>query len=306
MLTVNALVLVAPFIKKDVLERILTNLPEDVFVKCVTRWRVGEIASGVSDIEIWDLFKSNTELYLSFDLHAKYYRFDEVAIIGSANLTNAALGWSYKPNLELLIELSPIPQPILDFEDHVVGESMLVTDEIYSSVKEIVENLEDKDQYKVKKETDIAFLLQELEISESHEKMWIPKLRHPEQLFDAYQGDWDSFSSFAKEAVLKDLVHFPMEEGQNRNNFELSVGLLLLQKPIVIEIDNFLVTSQRFGAVRQHLRGLPCSENKGFDATIAWQTLMRWMLYFLPNRYGRKVPHYSEVIYRKGIEDDIS
>jgi len=72
----------------------------------------------------------------------------------------------------------------------------------------------------------------------------------------------------------------------------------LLQKPVVQEIDEFVDTSKRFGAVRDFLRTLPCAKNEDFDATGAWQTLMRWLLYFLEDRYRQYEANYSEIFVR--------
>jgi hypothetical protein len=101
------LVLVAPFVKADVLDRLLHHINIEVSLTCVTRWHLDEIISGVSDIEVWDLIRerASASLLLRSDLHAKYYRADDECLIGSANLTMAALGWSSRQNLELLVPL---------------------------------------------------------------------------------------------------------------------------------------------------------------------------------------------------------
>ncbi|NNJ11752.1 hypothetical protein EKD04_015560 [Chloroflexales bacterium ZM16-3] len=77
-------------------------------------------------------------------------------------------------------------------------------------------------------------------------------------------------------------------------------GALLLQQPIVRHIDTFLIRPQRFGAVRDELARLPCAATPGFDATLAWQTLMRWLFHFLPARYTRLPSRHSEVVGRAG------
>ncbi len=92
--------LVAPFIKASVLERLLDRIYPDVSLKCITHWFPEEIVAGVSDLEVWNLIQNrpNSSLWLRPDLHAKYYRADNCCLIGSANLTNKALGWSDCPN----------------------------------------------------------------------------------------------------------------------------------------------------------------------------------------------------------------
>ena len=83
-------VLVAPFIKRGALGRLLAKLPDGVRLLCVTRWRPEEIAAGVSDPDIWlDLQqRAGATLRLCPSLHAKYYRVDEACLLGSANLTD--------------------------------------------------------------------------------------------------------------------------------------------------------------------------------------------------------------------------
>src|SRR4051812_7869721 len=100
-------ILAAPFMKGHALERVLERVPTASDLVCVTRWRLEELAAGVSDLEVWPLLirRGRSRLLLRHELHAKYYRAGPRCLVGSANLTGAALGWSAKANLELLIEL---------------------------------------------------------------------------------------------------------------------------------------------------------------------------------------------------------
>lgn len=88
--------LAAPFIKVSVLEKLMNKISPDVSLRCITRWFPEEIVAGVSDLEVWSLIqqRSNSSLWLRPDLHAKYYRADQRCLVGSANLTGKALGWS--------------------------------------------------------------------------------------------------------------------------------------------------------------------------------------------------------------------
>ena len=71
--------------------------------------------------------------------------------------------------------------------------------------------------------------------------------------------------------------------------------------PLISQVDQLLNQPRRFGEVRDLLKAL-CGPS--FDASRAWQTLMRWMLYFLPERYKLTVPHHSEIMYR--VDKEIS
>ena len=97
------LVIAAPYIKADALSRILANVSPVVSLICITRWNPNDLAVGVSDTECRTISKARGGSFrLHPSLHAKYYRIDDVVLIGSANLTSAAMGWSRQPNLEIL------------------------------------------------------------------------------------------------------------------------------------------------------------------------------------------------------------
>jgi hypothetical protein len=127
---------------------------------------------------------------------------------------------------------------------------------------------------------------------------WLPNLRNPEDLYLAYSGLIEQLSTASKIAALTDLRSLTIIPNLSQKVFQAYIGTLLLQKPIIQKVDSFVKTPQRFGAVKNLLNSLPCSSNPHFDAERAWQTLMRWLLYFLPNRYALSVPNYSEVFYR--------
>src|ERR1700761_8118340 len=100
-------VLCAPFVKIGALEPVLGALAPAVDVLLFTRWRPEEVAAGVSDTAVLGLIEGRGgRVFLCDSLHAKAFIFDDVALVGSANLTARALGWTAAPNLEVLIEVS--------------------------------------------------------------------------------------------------------------------------------------------------------------------------------------------------------
>lgn len=292
--------LVAPFIKVNVLERLLKGIDKSIKVRCVTRWKPDEIAAGVSDVDVWLLIEErvNCTLWLRSDLHAKYYRGDQRALIGSANLTNAALGWSKRSNLEILIH----SDPITDFEQELFTGSVEVDDSLYQHIKQIVDAL--PTQITPVLEDFAPELLEDDEVLSIPVEAWLPILRHPENLYKAYIGDWDQLGTGSRIAALSDLQALDIPRGLNREQFEAYVGVQLLQKPIVRQVDRFVETPQRFGAVRDFLKTLTCANQQYFDADIAWQTLMRWLLYFPPYNHYTKLANHSEIFARKDIQHD--
>ena len=97
------LVLAAPYIKADALTRILAGANPSASLICITRWHPNDIAVGASDTECRKIVTERGGSFrLHASLHAKYYQIDDAILVGSANLTSTALGWSPQSNLEIL------------------------------------------------------------------------------------------------------------------------------------------------------------------------------------------------------------
>jgi hypothetical protein len=292
--TQHELWIVAPFIKLNALSRLINELNQQVKIHCFTRWRPEEIAIGVSDIDIWLLLKDrgNSQLWIRSDLHAKYYRADKTCLIGSANLTATALGWASNPNLELLLDV-PINHPsLVNFETELMAKAILVNDALYQQTKELVTQLEPEIK-------SLQYLEQEVastEISIIDLETWLPSLRNPEQLYWAYQGEKGKFSSGIYDIAILDLQVLNIPKGLSKSSFESYVGYSLLQLPIIQKVDIFVAQPRRFGEVSAYLKTLPCANVPDFDSKFAWQTLMRWLLFFLPTRYNQWVANHTEMI----------
>lgn len=298
----NELVLVAPFMKFATLSRLLASVPDTVTLTCVTRWRPEEIIAGVSDLEIWPFLKqrSCTSLWLRPDLHAKFYRADNRCLIGSANLTNAALGWSTASNLEILVPAKNTDHHLALFEGALLASSVYVTDDLYEQMQMIIEQLHDLNP------EFLAPSLEEVRDGTEEEEQdkavsiaeWIPSLRDPRQLYTGYLKSPDKLIASSYKAATRDLAAFCPPQGLDRSSFEAFIGAILLQMPIIRHVDAFVEIPRRFGAVRDLLKTLPCARTQDFDATLAWQTLMRWLQYFFPSRYNLSVPNHSEIFVR--------
>ena len=97
------LILAAPYIKADALTKVLADVSPAASLICITRWNLHDLAVGASDTECRTIVTERGGSFrLHPSLHAKYYRVDNAVLIGSANLTSSALGWSRQPNLEIL------------------------------------------------------------------------------------------------------------------------------------------------------------------------------------------------------------
>ena len=119
----------APYIKAAVLEDLLKYVSNDVNLECFTRWTAKDILEGATDTACRNLVVARGgKFYLHNRLHAKYYRFNDQALIGSANCTASGLNYKQRGNLEILCE----PDQSFDkdeFEKQLRAEAREVSDE---------------------------------------------------------------------------------------------------------------------------------------------------------------------------------
>lgn len=293
--------LVAPFVKTAVVERILDWLEPDVAVELFTRWRPEEIVAGVSDLGVWDALQRRPAscVWLCRSLHGKLYSSDTQSLVGSANLTHAALGWSSNSNMELLVPCPLSHVEIESFLSQLRRESVRASQELRNQLQLIVDELE----LTLPQPLPALLVAEEAHPSsaESIESAfvtgWIPQLHEPDGLYLAYRGDFDDLTRRGREAARNDLAALGLRPGLDETQFRLLVAGILLQLPVICAIDAAAAVPQRFGAVVdiiQEVTGEPRNR-----ATHHWQGIMRWLLYFLPDRYGRRVDRHTEMFFRK-------
>ena len=295
----SEVILVAPFMKATVVSQIVRTVVPNVQISCITRWRPHEIKAGVNDLEIWDVLqpRENTKLLLIPNLHAKYYRADNRYAIGSANLTNMALGWAPNSNIELLIA-GEVDTCLRKWESCLLSQGIEVDDALFRYFKRLVDNLPIP-EFVLSEHTSGAEdpISLDSDVTSPGIRFVATHLRYPEQLYDVYVGNFEKMSAGARETAAHDLVALAIPRGLNRTLYQAEVAATLLQMPLVHEVDQFLSQSRRFGAVRDFLESL---ENypESSNPTTDWQILMRWLLHFLPSRYQVSVPRHSEVMSR--------
>ena len=293
--------LAAPFIKAPVLASVLKHA-RAVPVTCITRWQPEEVAAGVSDLEVFDVLRERTETVLLLwpPLHAKYFRADGQCLVGSANVTGRALGWASPANIELLIEAPSTHPHLAAFEQRARVEAKPATADLRALVDEAAEAIRRERDWTApasappEEDAPVNAERREAWIRPAH--FWLPSLRQPAELYLAYSGRLDDLTAAARESALRDLAALDLPAGLPTRAFTAVIAASLLQMPVIARIDEFTATSQRFGAVRDLIAGE--TRLSSHEAGVAWQTTMRWLLHFLPDRYRRTVPTHSEVFVR--------
>jgi hypothetical protein len=71
-------------------------------------------------------------------------------------------------------------------------------------------------------------------------KEWFPHTRHPEDLYKAYDNQWERLSSATQFAVTNDLHFLAIPPGLSREGFHSYVGTMLFQQPLVRNVSRTL------------------------------------------------------------------
>jgi hypothetical protein len=285
-------VLIAPFMKADALAAILENVSDpSISITVVARWIPVEIVAGVCDLEIFDVVSSrqNATLYIHPLLHAKLYRFDDFILIGSANVTRRALGWTAPANVEILAGPNEPHADIRALEKSILSASILVDAALRDSVLQKVEAL------KVSPPS-----LAEVFEPETREvvRTWLPTCRAPDRLWNVYAGfeTWRLVEAAAN-AAKDDLAALNIPTGLSKDQFREFVTATLERMPLVQEIETATqngLTPEAAAALISEATG---SNDLPYSSIEMWEVLQAWLIYFFPGRYRREP---SSELFRRG------
>ena len=270
-------VLCAPFIKAKVLRTILSVVPAVVPVRIITRWRATEVAAGISDLEVMQIAneRPNTELRLLDDLHAKLYVADDLCLVGSANLTATALGWSKRSNIELLISAKPTDSDIALLLERL-EESEPATEEVRSEVQKRAATL------------NVTLFDEGLEVTgdaAARRLAWLPRCAAPDKLYEIYQNSATTVVvEGTRDDGLADLRDLQVRNGLELREFNNAVRKTLLLMPafarIIDEVPQGITDASGIGLVENARPDLA-----GQDAQVQWRFIRDWIQTFFGNEF---------------------
>lgn len=271
-------ILCAPFVKAKVLEIILGAVPQTVPVRIVTRWRPAEVASGLSDLEVYDIAKErlHTELGLLDSLHAKLYVADDDCLVGSANLTAAALGWRPDSNLEILLRVSRSDADVVHLLERLSSASP-ATYKIRSEIEQQAATL------------GAAPLDDGREISvDAVERLgtpWLPRCAAPDKLFTVYEDpQTTAVVEGTRSDALADLNDLVPPTGMDHDTFSGYINAALFRLPSfrwVLDSVAARLTDVQGAALIADLK----PDLSQSDLERQWYIVREWIRVFCHNRF---------------------
>jgi hypothetical protein len=278
----------APFIKLGSLKKILEVIPDNITnVKIVTRWIPEEIEAGVSDLEIFEVLqKRSIDLLLHPALHAKLYRVDGTCLLGSANLTDRALGWSWQPNIELMVTVLASDENIVYLQKKLLSESIKATQTIHDQIELQVKELMNNEANKGSK-----FVVQE---------KWLPSCLKPELLYKIYNHvDTSTYVQSLVECGKQDLLSLRLPNGLDENEFKKYIASIFEQHPFIVQINMATLNRSLKTSELTALLNTYCEPDYTlqYDSSDHWSIIKAWLFYFFENKYRVKV---VEEVFEQG------
>lgn len=278
---VGDVAVIAPFIKVDALRSLLDVIPENVRVRCVTRWLPREVAAGVSDPEILDVLEERGDFNLSLvdRLHAKLYISGDKCLVGSSNVTFAGMGeGGGDSNIEVLVETVVDDPSIVATLREISQAERPATRAMARAARRLADNL--PAEAKTPVDADAP---------------WFPGSRRPEYAFHFYSRPPNGYVGTADGLLLADLARSNVQPGLDEDEFRSTIRSLLSAIPIadVILKSNQDRTFTRADA-QSYLESIPGDQ---FSVTDLWNAFVNWMAYFFPDLVMKQ--EISEIALRR-------
>ena len=296
--------LISPFIQSKALSQLQGISQFGHNLSIITRWNAEDILSGVSDLDIYPILKSQgIRLYINKHIHLKMLIYsNNITFIGSGNVTSHGLGFCANPNVEVGVFSS------IDFDDWkrifaLIEDSILVDDEMYQKAVEYRNKyrlaplpLPDfvlNESEKIVKQRRKAFSLNVLPASESPQVLYQNK-----ETICQKSIDLNKLSPF-----LHDMLIYNLSSDTNEEEFMHDLKTSFLSTQFVSELIAYIKKSAplNFGHIsswiHDHCSDVPLPYRYEIKKYVA--ILYTWLAFFVPEISWDIPGKRSQVIYWK-------
>lgn len=299
-----------PFIKKDTLAKLIEALPNRDFpISVITTWNIKDIASGVTDLEVYPYCKEKgIYLFINNRIHLKTYLVDYGKVLtGSANMTGRGMGLSEKSNYETLVELPAVDSEYLIKLAHIRREAVYVQDPYYEDMAAAVAKYRDKYQsddleiQKIQEEIESRIKKDFYLISE------LPMSKNLKTIFDVVSGRTVGDSEERANAE-HDIATYDLDRQKYKDYEEFRAVLKgrFFNHPFIIELCDYVTECKRFGDIRNwvkiHCTNVPIPSSK--EVTPNVQALYEWLKDVGSDKFYEMRPNHTQILCPKTGENN--
>lgn len=131
------------FLKSNVLEEFFKLCPKEIKVKVLSRWQLGDLIVGASDLSSYQLCKKfGWDFYVKLNFHGKVFWIPNSGIlVGSANATSSGFGLKPNSNSEVGTIVDQNSENVSVIRD-LFSQAIKINDETFNELQLIVESHE--------------------------------------------------------------------------------------------------------------------------------------------------------------------
>ena len=290
----DIILILVPFAKLAALQQLHWVHTKKVKLKVICRWRPEDLASGVSDVEVFTYLKeSGCQLFINRDIHLKLYVFaSNAAFNTSGNLTLRGLGYSENANIEVGNMVSLTLQDWTKIYE-IINASRQMDDALYKRYKAFIEQRPDLGAPKAFPDL--------IPPAKTHTISSLPATESPARLADFYfDPNPGRFTPEEVRRAAHDLTTFRILPGLAKLEFDKQLGESFCRTPFVADFVELLKDkrSLRFGAVNDWIH------QKCEDVPLPYRWEIKentrifydWLVHYISDISWDR-PKHSQVIY---------
>lgn len=297
----ESITLFSAYLKLDQLKILNT---EKKVNRIVVRWEIEDLVRGVSDFE--DLYEyckeNNLALFRNTRIHLKAIWNNENSVLfGSANITGRGIGEKGDNfNYELAGVANPMSFDDISYLNFIIQESELVNNELFSEMKNLVDNIElpiiEFPELPTKKKLEDEFLISQLPMTSS-----------PDLLFEILQNSNNfSLEDQLKASHDKALYHINIEDGidASRSKLKTTFNSKAIIEKLKLDIKLQATKSLRYGGVVEWIK----NNTTTVPTPMSWElkkeqivnNLYEWICEF-DEEFTWNTPNHTQVIYYNSL-----
>jgi len=137
--------ILSAFLKVDLLIWLKKHINSNIKVTIVSRWRLGDLVCGASDIEVYEYSRSNGwAFFINTNMHHKMYLLDKsVLFIGSANFTKKGFHLGLNGNDESSVLITPSKIDLFKLSTYV-GQCCELNDSLFQDMTIAFDDLDER------------------------------------------------------------------------------------------------------------------------------------------------------------------
>ena len=291
---------IAPYIKSDILEKLLENVDTPTIV--ITSWRPDDIIRGSSDVDAYKICqKIGAKLYIHNNIHLKIYSIDlDNAILSTANISKRGLGIeTNNPNIECATMINNLSNNDRMHLAYIQNDATLVDDDMYSWIKIWLSK-----QKMIPEIVDVNDIFDMMNNKNSFLISALPMSRSVDEFMKCYH-DIENGNIIedveVRNCAFHDIANYSIPKKLSEDDLRVYLKNSFFNHSFIMKIDDFIKDGEYFGTIKSWIHDnctdVPIPSKRELTSNV--QVLLDWFVNLGDGMYVVDVPgRHSQRIYK--------